>query len=119
VAVGMHINWNINNLKKETQMKIIKGETDFFQRKSFWFILVILLYTACVYPPFVLMTEAGITAGRKWNWIFTLLPTPYEVPEIDLVMLFVEVIIAFLLALGVSLILFGIEKVCKAKGSTR
>jgi hypothetical protein len=91
----------------------------FFQRKSFGFILVILLYAACVYPPFVLMTEGGVIVGRKWNWIFTLLPTPYEVPEIDLVMLFVEVIIAFLLALGVSLILFAIKEGIKAKGSIR
>jgi len=88
----------------------------FFQRKSFGFILVILLYAACVYPPFVLMTQGGVIVGRKWNWIFSLLPTPYEVPEIDLVMLFVEIIIAFLLALGVSLILFGIKKVLRQRG---
>lgn len=88
----------------------------FFQRKTFGFILVILLYAACVYPPFVLMTEGGVIVGRKWNWVFTLLPTPYEVPEIDLVMLFVEIIIAFSLALGVSLILFAIKKVLRQRG---
>jgi len=88
----------------------------FFQRKSFGFILVILLYAVCIYPPFVLMTEDGIIVGRKWNWIFTLLPTPYEVPEIDLVLLLVEMIIAFSLALGVCLILFGIQKVRRQSG---
>ena len=88
----------------------------FTQRKSFGFILVILVYAACVYPPFVLMTEGGVVVGRKWDWIFTLLPTPYEVPEIDWVMLLVEVIIAFLLALGVSLILFGIKKLLRQRG---
>jgi hypothetical protein len=87
-----------------------------FERKGFLFILVILLCAACVYPPFLLMTEAGITVGRKWNWIFTLLPTPYEVPEIDLVMLFIEAIIAVLLALGISLVLFGIKKVLRQRG---
>jgi len=87
-----------------------------FSRKSPGYIFVILLYAVCVYPPFVLMTEDGIIAGRKWNWIFTLLPTPYEVPEIDLVMLFGEVIIAFSLALGVCLILFGIKKVLRQSG---
>jgi len=85
----------------------------FFQRKSFGFIFVILLYAACVYPPFVLMREDGIITGRKWNWIFTLLPTPYEVPEIDWVMLLGEVIIVFSLAFGVCLILFGIKKVLR------
>jgi len=48
------------------------------------------------------MTESGITVGRKWDWIFTLLPTPSEVPEIDLGMLFVEAIVAILLAIGIS-----------------
>jgi hypothetical protein len=93
-----------------------KAKHIFFQRKSIGFILVILLYAVCVYPPCVLMTEDGVIVGRKWNWIFTLLPTPYEVPEIDLVMLLIEVIIAFLLALGVSLILFGIKKVLRQRG---
>jgi len=85
-----------------------------FRRKAFWFILVILLFAACVYPPFLLMTEGGITVGRKWDWIFTL-PTPYEVPEIDLPMLFVEGLIALLLAIGISLILFGIKKVLRQR----
>ena len=89
-----------------------------FQRNSFRFIFVILLYIACFYPPFVLMTESGIIAERKWNWIFILLPTPYEVPEIDWGMLFVEVIIAFLLALGGSFILLGIKKVLTQRGQS-
>ena len=77
--------------------------------------LVILLYATCIYPPFLLMTEAGITVGRKWDWVFALLPTPSEVPEIDLVMLFIEAIIAVLLALGISLVLFGIKKVLRQR----
>jgi predicted phage tail protein len=56
------------------------------------------------------MREGGITMGRKWDWILTL-PTPREVPRIDLAMLFVEAIIAILIAIGVSLIVFGIGKV--------
>ena len=82
-----------------------------FQGKSFRFILVTFLYAVCVYPPFVLMTEDGVIAGRKWEWVFTLLPTPSQVPEIDLLMLSVEAIIAVLLALLISLAHFGIKKV--------
>jgi len=88
---------------------------EIFQRKLFGFVFVILLFVACVYPPFHLMTESGITVGLKWDWIFRLLPTPSEVPEIDLEMLFVEAIAAFLCALGVSLILFGIKKVLRQR----
>jgi len=47
--------------------------------------------------------------GRKWDCILTL-PTPYEVPEIDLAMLFVEAIAAIFLALAISLILLGAKK---------
>jgi hypothetical protein len=89
-----------------------------FQRKSFRFILFILLFAVCVYPPFRLMTEAGITAERKWECVFTALPTPYEVPEVDLGMLLVEAIIAIPLAIGISLILFGIKKVLKQRGQS-
>ena len=87
-----------------------------FKRKGFLFVLIILLYAVCVYPPFLLMTEAGITVGRKWDWIFTLLPTPSEVPKIDLVILFIEVLIAVLLALGISLVFLGIKKVLRQRG---
>ena len=89
---------------------------DIFQRNSFWFILFILLFAVCVYPPFRLMTEAGITVERKWECILTAFPTPYEVPEIDLRMLLVEAILAILLALGISLVLFGIKKVLRQRG---
>ena len=82
---------------------------EIFRRKSFWFILVILLVATCIYPPFRLMTEAGITAERKWEFILTTLPTLYEVPEIDLEMLLVEVIMAIPLAIGISLILYSIK----------
>ena len=78
-----------------------------FQRNSFWFILFILLFA--VYPPFRLMTEAGITAERKWECVFTALSTPYEVPEVDLGMLLVEAIIAIPLAIGISLISCAIK----------
>jgi hypothetical protein len=84
-----------------------------FQRESFWFILVIFLFAAFLYPPFVLMTESGVIAGRKWDWIFTLLPTPYEVPEIDWVMLLVEAVIAIPLAVGISLIFEAIQTVLR------
>ena len=80
-----------------------------FQRKALGFIFLILLFAACVYPPFHLMTESGITMGRKWDWIFTLLPTPSEVPEIDLEMLLVEVIMAIPLAIAISLIFHSIK----------
>jgi hypothetical protein len=86
-----------------------------FQRKAFWFILVTLLFATYVYPPFLLLEEGRITVGRKWDWIFTL-PTPYEGPEIDWAMLFVEALIAILLAIGISLILFGIKKVLRQIG---
>ncbi len=89
-----------------------------FQRKAFGFILAILLFVACIYPPFHLMTESGITVGRKWDWIFRVLPTPSEVPEIDLAVLFVEAIVAFLFALGLSLILFGVKKVLRQRGQS-
>jgi hypothetical protein len=82
---------------------------EIFQIKSFRFILFILLFAVCVYPPFRLMTEAGITAERKWECIFTALPTPYEVPEVDLGMLLVEAIIAIPLAIGISLISCAIK----------
>jgi len=77
---------------------------------------VILLSAVCIYPPFVMMTEGGIIAGRKWDWIFTLLPTPYKVPEIDLVMVSIEATIAVLLALGILLVLLGIKKVLMHRG---
>jgi hypothetical protein len=85
-----------------------------FRRKAFWFTLVVLLFAACVYPPFLLITEGGITVGRKWDWIFTL-PTPQEVPQIDLALLFVEAIIAILIAFGVSSIVLGIGKVSRRR----
>ena len=87
-----------------------------FQRNSFWFILFILLSAICVYPPFRLVTEAGITVERKWECIFTALPAPDEVPEIDLRMLLVEAIIAILLALWIPLVFFGIKKVLRQRG---
>ena len=80
-----------------------------FQRKSFWFILVIFLFAACFYPPFRLMREGGIIGERKWGCIFTTLPTPYEVPEIDLAMLSVEATAAIPLAMGISLIFWAIQ----------
>ena len=89
------------------------------ERKAFLFTLVILLYAACVYPPFLLTTEGGITLGRKWNWIFTLFPTPSEVPEIDFVTLFIEALIAVLLALAISLVLFGIRRVLGQRGRSQ
>jgi hypothetical protein len=89
---------------------------EIFQRKAFWFILVILLFAACVYPLFLLMTEGGFTVERKWDWIFAMLPTPYEVPEIDLEMLLVEAIMAILFALGISLIFFGIKTALRQRG---
>jgi hypothetical protein len=82
---------------------------EIFQRKTFWFILFILLFAACVYPPFLLMTDSGITGERKWDCILTTLPTPYEVPEIDLQMLLVEAVIAIPLAIGISLISYSIK----------
>ena len=85
------------------------------QIEAFGFILVILLFVVCVYPPFHLMTETGITVGLKWDWIFRLLPTPSEVPEIDLEVLFVESTAAFLCALGLSLILFGAKEVLRQR----
>ena len=80
-----------------------------FQRKSFWFILVIFLFAACIYPPFRVMREGGIIGERKWDCIFTTLPTPYEVPEIDLATLSVEATAAIPLAMGISLIFWGIQ----------
>jgi hypothetical protein len=104
VAVGMRINW-----KKK------KGEGNFFsvreifRRRSFWFILVTLLFGACVYPPFRLMTEAGLTAEPKWDFILTTLPNLYEVPEIDLEILLIEAIIAIPLAIAISSIFYGMK----------
>jgi len=88
---------------------------EIFQRKAFGLVLVIFLFVACVYPPFHLVTEGGITVELKWDWIFRLLPTPSEVPEIDLEVLFIEAIAAFLCTLGLSLILFGVKKVLKQR----
>jgi len=90
-----------------------------FQGRSFRFILITFLYAVCVYPPFVLMTEGGVITGRKWEWVFTLLPTPSQVPEIDLFMLSVEAIIAVLLALLISLALFGIKRVLRQRDRPR
>jgi len=105
VAVGMRINWK----KKKGGGNFFFFVREIFQRKSFWFVLVMLLFAACVYPPFRLMTETGITAERKWDCIFTTLPTPYEVPEIDLEMLLVEAIMAILSAIGISLVYLQIK----------
>jgi len=55
------------------------------------------------------MTEAGITTEPKWECIFTALPTPYEVPEIDLGMLLIEAIIAIPLAIAISLIFYSMK----------
>jgi len=89
---------------------------DIFKIKAFGFILVILLFVVCVYPPFHVMTETGIIVGLKWDWIFRLLPTPFEVPEIDLEVLSVEAIVAFLCSLCLSLTLFGVRKVLRQRG---
>jgi glycerol-3-phosphate acyltransferase PlsY len=82
---------------------------EIFQGKSFWFILIILLFGACVYPPFRLITEVGITTEPKWEFILTALPTLYVVPEIDLEMLLVEVIMAIPLAIAISLVFYSIK----------
>ena len=86
-----------------------------FQRKSFQFILFILLLAVCVYPPFRLRTEAGITAERKWECILTAFSTPYGVLEVDLGMLLVEAIIAIPLAIGISLISCAIKTALRHK----
>lgn len=90
-----------------------------FPSKSFWFILGMLLAAACLYPPFRLMTEAGITAERKWEFILTTLPTLYEVPEIDLKMLLFEIIMTFPLAIGISLIVLGLNTVLRQRRRSR
>jgi hypothetical protein len=59
------------------------------------------------------MTEAGLTAEPKWDFILTILPTPYEVPEIDLEMLLVEAIVAIPLAIVISLISCGTKTALK------
>jgi hypothetical protein len=59
------------------------------------------------------MTEAGLTAEPKWDFILTILPTPYEVPEIDLEMLLVEAIVAIPLAIVISLISCGTKSALK------
>ena len=59
------------------------------------------------------MTEAGLTAEPKWDFILTTLPTPYEVPEIDLEMLLVEAIVAIPLAIVISLISCGTKTALK------
>jgi hypothetical protein len=101
----MRINWK----KRKSGGNFLFYVREIFPRKSFWFILVILLFGACVYPPFRLMTEAGLTAEPKWDFILTTLPTPYEVPEIDLEMLLVELIIAIPLAIAISFIFYSIK----------
>jgi hypothetical protein len=103
----------INLKKKKGGGNFLYSVREIFQRKSFWFILVTLLFGACVYPPFRLMTEAGLTAEPKWDFILTTLPTPYEVPEIDLEMLLVEAIIAILSAIGISLVCLQIKTVLR------
>ena len=50
-----------------------------------------------------------MTGERKWDCIFTTLPILYEVPEIDLAMLSVEATAAIPLAMGISLIFWGIQ----------
>jgi hypothetical protein len=59
------------------------------------------------------MTEAGLTAEPKWDFILTILPTPYEVPEIDLEMLLVEAIVAIPLAIVISVISCGTKTALK------
>jgi hypothetical protein len=59
------------------------------------------------------MTEAGLTAEPKWDFILTILPTPYEVPEIALEMLLVEAIVAIPLAIVISLISCGTKTALK------
>jgi hypothetical protein len=105
----MRINWK----KKKSGGNFLYSVREIFQRKSFWFILVTLLFGACVYPPFRLMTEAGLTAEPKWDFILTILPTPYEVPEIALEMLLVEAIVAIPLAIVISLISCGTKTALK------
>jgi hypothetical protein len=86
-----------------------------FQRRSFCFILIILLFAVCVYPPFRVMEEGGMIGERKWDCIFTTLPTPYEVPEIDLAMLSVEATAAIPLAMGISLMFSAIQTALRGK----
>ena len=62
-------NQDDNNAQKRTSlwMKDYRRNVKliFSQKKSFGLILVILLSAVCIYPPFVMMTEGGIIAGRK------------------------------------------------------
>jgi hypothetical protein len=99
----------INLKKKKSGGNFLYSVREIFQRKSFGFILVTLLFGACVYPPFRLMTEAGLTTEPKWDFILTTLPTPYEVPKVDLGMLLIEAIIAIPLAIAISLIFYSIK----------
>jgi hypothetical protein len=80
---------------------LIKGGglmKEIFQKRTFWIILLILLLAVFVYPPFTYRYKSRIDRG--WDWIFS------SDGVVDLKMLFVEVIVAFLLTVGIYLIPF-------------
>ena len=82
--------------------EILKG-------KQFCVILVILLLAVFVYPPFIVRVstaEHNVTLDRSWGWFFS--PPKYSclIMELDFKMIVGESIMAFLLAIGICLILF-------------
>jgi hypothetical protein len=71
---------------------------EIFQRRVFWMILIILLLTVFVYPPFSAKeSSTGVVLEREWGWIFSP-PKLQRLGEldIDLRILFVESVIAIL-----------------------
>ena len=77
---------------------------EIIQRKLFWAILIILLLAVFVYPPCVATIRGGVVTRREWGWDWVF--SRSFMMEIDIKLLLVEAIIAFLLTIGFFLIPF-------------
>jgi len=83
---------------------------EIFQGKTFWVILVILLFAVFVYPPFISKVstrEGSFNVGYRWYWIFSPPKFASMIMELDFKMIIAESIIATLVTIGICLIPFS------------
>ena len=87
---------------------------EIFQSKVFGVILVILLLTLFLYPPFIAKVPTGgysqtggeVVINRSWGWIFSSPRYSGLIMELDFKTIVAESIIAILVTIGVCLIPF-------------
>jgi len=71
---------------------------EIYQRKDFWFVLVILLLLIFIFPPNIIINDYGNVYERKWEFVLDI-----KKSVIDIKLLFVEMSIAILAVFGIFL----------------